>query len=532
MQNKPNMTDGSLALEKRQPKIITIAPSQPNAEMIRVAAYIRVSSASEDQLNSFAAQNRYYTDLIAQNKNWELVDIYMDEGITGTSAVIRKGFQQMLGDCRRGMIDRILVKSISRFARNTTDCLTAIRELRSLGVRVTFEKEGLDTQKMSSEMLTAIHATFAQSESESISSNMRWSCQKRMKDGTFISGSTPLGYSLVDRGLKTNQDIHLVRMIFDKFLSGENSNKIADELTELGVPSPTGSPRWHSPSILYILRNEKYMGDTLLQKNYSTASFPHIHRKNQGEQPKYYIANTQEAIISEEDFRKVQELLDRRSELRQSRHHGPQAFTRRIICGNCGSPFRKRICSGTCYWSCIKHLRDKQECTISQIPEAQIEAAFLALYWKLKQNGAAILQELLQNLLSVQSRKMLWSQDIIQLNRDISDLCSQRSLLTTLKQQGIVDPDIYISQLNELKVQIDTAKRQRSSLLDQENDQSMNLTREMIDSLEDGPELLTEFDSDLFTDLIEQIIVDSKDRVRFRLRNGLELTENIERTSR
>ena len=191
-------TDGSLALNT-VPRIITIpAAEQSGPQRLRVAAYCRVSSDSADQLNSFAAQNAYYTALIAENPDWELVDIYADRGITGTSADKREDFQRLLADCKRGRIDKILVKSISRFARNTKDCLKATRELKEIGVGVCFEEQNIDTSRVSGEMMTAIFAALAQKESESISENMRMSYKRRMERGEFLTCKAPFGYRLVD----------------------------------------------------------------------------------------------------------------------------------------------------------------------------------------------------------------------------------------------------------------------------------------------------------------------------------------------
>ena len=168
--DKKRLVDGTTALAEKRPRVIKIEPAErPQNVRLRVAAYTRVSSDSEDQLNSFAAQNRYYTELISGKAEWRMVDIYADEGITGTSVAKRDDFQRMMADCRRGLIDQILVKSISRFARNTKDCLQNIRELKELGVNVRFEREGIDTVNVSSELITAIYAAFAQKESESIS---------------------------------------------------------------------------------------------------------------------------------------------------------------------------------------------------------------------------------------------------------------------------------------------------------------------------------------------------------------------------
>lgn len=178
-------------------KPIYIPATQPEEELsLRVAAHCRVSTDSDDQLNSFAAQQSHYYDFIHSHDHWELADIYADEGITGTAAVKRDDFQRMLADCRKGRIDKILVKFVSRFARNTTDCLEALRELKALGISVYFEEQNIDTMMASSEMMTAVIASCAQAESESISQNMRWGVQKRMREGTYISSSVPYGYRL------------------------------------------------------------------------------------------------------------------------------------------------------------------------------------------------------------------------------------------------------------------------------------------------------------------------------------------------
>ena len=203
---KTTLTDGALALKQKKHQVITIeATERPCDIQVRVAAYVRVSSNSDDQLNSFAAQTNYYTSLVSSKENWTLVDIYADEGITGTSTEKREDFRRMISDCKKGEIDRILVKSISRFARNTKECLEAVRELKALGVSVCFEKENIDTAKMTGEMLTAMFASLAQAESESISGNMRWSYQKRMQNGRFITNCAPFGYRLKNGTLEVEK---------------------------------------------------------------------------------------------------------------------------------------------------------------------------------------------------------------------------------------------------------------------------------------------------------------------------------------
>ena len=213
-------------------KQIYIPATQPEEEIVlRVAAYCRVSTDSDDQINSFTAQNNHYTEMITAHDRWELVDIYADEGITGTSAKKRKDFQRLLADCRKGRIDKILVKSISRFARNTTECLETIRELKSLGISIFFEEHDIDTKMVSSEMLTAVIASCAQAESESISRNMRWSVQKRMENGTFNTCRAATGFQLSENGLEiAPEEAPVIYGIFADYLQGKNSREIAARL--------------------------------------------------------------------------------------------------------------------------------------------------------------------------------------------------------------------------------------------------------------------------------------------------------------
>ena len=269
------LTDGAAALEEKAYRVIKIeAQEQPQKARLRVAAYTRVSSDSEDQLNSFVAQNRYYNELIAEKPEWSLVDIYADEGITGTSAEKRGDFQRMMADCRRGLIDQILVKSISRFARNTKECLENVRELKELGVNVRFERESINTANVSSELITAIYAAFAQKESESISGNMRWSYQRRMESGAFLPSAMAYGYKIVDKKIEIEPDAALVVCrIFQWYLDGVSKDLIAKRLNAEGIPT-NQNKIWRNSGVHYILTNERYIGDSLWQKSYTTDTFP------------------------------------------------------------------------------------------------------------------------------------------------------------------------------------------------------------------------------------------------------------------
>lgn len=281
-------TDGNLALEQK--KVIVIEAAQrPEAQKLRVAAYCRVSSDSSDQMNSFAAQLNYYTALISGKENWTMVDLYADAGISGTSAKKRPDFQRLLSDCRKGRIDKILVKSISRFARNATDCLETIRELKAIGVGVYFEEQNIDTSNMTGELLTSMFSAIAQKESESISGNMRWSYQRRMQRGTYIPPTLPYGYILNDGAIEIDETrADVIRRIFAEYLAGNSTETIADGLTVDEIPCRYGGTHWNSATIRYIISNEKYTGNSVWQKYYTTDTLPYRHPRNRGQKELYY----------------------------------------------------------------------------------------------------------------------------------------------------------------------------------------------------------------------------------------------------
>lgn len=512
-------------------RVITIpATGQPEEIKLRVAAYCRVSSSSDEQLNSFAAQNRYYTELISGKDNWQLVDIYADEGITGTSIEKRNDFKRMLHDCERGLIDRILVKSISRFARNTTECLETVRLLKARGIRVYFEKENIDTGKVSGEMLTAVFASLAQAESESISKNMRWSYQKRMQMGTYIPSSMPYGYALKDGKITINQDeAAVVHRIYDLYLCGTSKRDIAESLNQQEILNRRHEPWTHS-SILYILSNERYTGDSLWQKTYQTDTLPREQKKNCGEVQQYYAKNTHPPIVSHKEYMAVQSLRSQRT-VSQRPAHPLHIFNKKLLCGNCGATFRRKTDKRETYWMCKSHAENASLCSVAQISETEIVSAFLRLYYKLK-HTPEILQQIMRNLYEVKNCRMLWSPDVVELNKRISEITSQNHTLAVLKQQGLVDPDIFISKTNELAEQLRTLKLEKERLLNSETDDSLSQTQQIIEILRDSPNFLEDFDAELFDELIDKIIVEDNTHLVFRLRNGLELKETIRKAVR
>lgn len=524
-------TNGSLAMA---PRVITIpAASQENTRKLRVAAYARVSSNSEDQKHSFAAQNAYYSKLITDDPNWELADIYADQGITGTSIDKRDDFLRMMEDCRKGRIDRILVKSSSRFARNAKESLEAVRELAALGVSVYFEEQNIDTAQVSGEVLIAMFAALAQRESEAISERVRWSYKVRMSKGRFSTCKAPYGYRLVKDHLEIQEDeVSIIRYIFDRYLAGVSMENIAKEITAMGCPTRDDTPYWQLTSIQYILQNEKYAGDSLSQKKYTTRSFPRQQKINHGEQKQYLAVDSHPAIISREIFQKAQELLDRRSAVIHPRPDIPHPFARKVMCGRCGSFCRRKNCGGSVNWACRKHDKSAAACPNTQVPEEQLKSAFLRLYYKLKHYGADVLTQLISDLHAARTGSLLWSENIVEINKQISDIASQERLLTQLKQQGSVDPDIFISRGNLLAERRRELKLQKERILRSEEDHAIQQTQDMLDVLESGPDWLDDFDEQLFSDMVEKIVVVDNETLCFRLLNGLEVTEKIERTQR
>lgn len=528
--------DASQIQNEKKPEIIFIAPTvKEQPAKLRIAAYARVSSDSDDQENSFAAQVKAYTDLIDLKPDWELVDIYADEGITGTCTDKRDDFLRLMHDCRKGKIDRILTKSISRFSRNSMDCLRAVRELRSLGISIFFEKENIDTATLSEELMLTFFASCAQQESMSISGNMRLGNRMRMKQGVYVASSTPYGYSLADRQLEVDpKEATVVRWIFDSYLSGKNMKEIAGELANKGIPRKDGKTYWSHTAISYILKNERYVGDKLFQKSFSTGALPFRQVKNHGEKDRYYVRNTHPSIISREQFDRTKQLMASRKEQYVkplSGHKYPLSL--HIKCGVCGSTFRRKVTGGKIYWTCCLHYDDKNSCPVTQIPESEIYAAFLRLYHKLKRNYPSVLTPVLEQLQALKEKRQQNNGQLTELNRKISELANQGHVLRGLKDRGILNDAVYLTQAGVLNRKIIALKSEKSRLLEQEgDDNTLTETSSLFDFLEDAPDHLDDFDEALFDNIVDMVVAESNDRLRFRLSNGLELPVAIERTVR
>ena len=342
---------------------ITVIPANPEAKgreakrQLRVAAYCRVSTDDKEQLTSYEAQKTFYTDKIMQNPDWTMAGIFADEGITGTSAVKRPDFLRMIRLCRQRKIDLILVKSISRFARNTVDCLNYIRALKDLGIAVIFEKENINTMDSESEMLITMMGAFAQAESESISHNVRWGIRQAMREGrATVQYKNLYGYGKDEDGnpYVIPEEAEVVRRIYKGFLQGQSIRQIKGWLdTEGSVPRK--GKEWSLSTIENILKSEKYCGDVLLQKTFISDCISRKVIKNVGQLPMYLIQDHHEGIVRRETYRAAQAEFARRSSRRSpnkraaatglSSYTSRYALSDRLVCGECGTLYRR------CTWT-------------------------------------------------------------------------------------------------------------------------------------------------------------------------------------
>ena len=340
---------------------------------LRVAAYARVSSGKDAMLQSLSAQITFYSGLIQRNPDWEYAGVYADEAITGTKAS-RPEFQRLLCDCKAGKIDLILTKSLSRFARNTVTTLQTVRELKECGVDVWFERENIHALSEDGEFMLTLLSAFAQEESLSASENQKWKIRKNFSEGQ-PTPTRMLGYRLVgDRLEVIPAEADVVKRIYSEYLSGSGLTAICKKLMSDGVPTKNGG-QWRESVIRFILTNEKYVGDMLLQKSYVTDHISKKQVRNNGELPQYYVKDAHEPIIDRETFERVQKEMLRRSSARPHTNcvgTTLHEFTGKILCGKCGCKYRrKKLASGKVVWICPTFNRlGKAYCASQQIPDA------------------------------------------------------------------------------------------------------------------------------------------------------------------
>lgn len=364
--------------------------AQTEHEILRVAAYCRVSTDSEEQETSYEAQVKHYTEYINNHEGWTLVSVFADEGISGTSASKREQFQEMIKACENGEVDMVITKSISRWARNTLDSLNYIRKLKALGIPVVFEKEGINTMGASGELLITIMSSLAQQESQSISQNVRMGLQYGFQQGkVMLCHSRFMGYTK-NRGDKAltivPEEAEIVRRIFRDFLEGYSVGEIVKNLEDLGIKTPCGGDKWQHTTVKSMLLNEKFMGDLLLQKSYIEDFLTKKSRKNDGKFPQYYVENAHPPIVPKEVFMRVQGKLMQMEQDRlngeQTRLTTRQALFGKLVCGECGDRYRRYIdkAHGTTVWRCRTRSQKRNACNGRGVTEEEVLTAVVRAF--------------------------------------------------------------------------------------------------------------------------------------------------------
>ena len=500
---------------------------------LRVAAYCRVSTDSDEQMVSLETQKNHYESYIKGNPEWEFAGLYFDEGISGTKKAKRTALLQMMKDCEQGRIDYIITKSISRFARNTTDCLEMVRKLIDLGIFIYFEKENLNTGSMESELMLSILSSLAESESVSISENSKWAIQKRFQNGTFTISYPPYGYKNVDGEMVVEpEQAEVVKFIFAETLAGKSSSAISSELQKRKVPTRKGG-NWTPTTVRGILSNEKYVGDVLFQKTYTDSHFNR--HTNYGERDQYMMQDHHEAIISREDFEAAGLLINQRAAEKgilkgTGKYQNRYPFSGRIICGECGSKFKRRIHNASkvkyAAWCCGQHIDDISKCSMMFIREDAIEQAFVTMMNKLVFGRKQVLKPLLDALRETSRTDGLGR--INELELRLEKNLERRQVLMGLMTKGYLEPALFNQENNELlteAAQMNAEKENLSHAINGELTRTEEVSSLLRFANKEG--MLTAFDGDLFEEYVEQIVVCSRTEIAFHMKCGLILKEGV-----
>ncbi len=532
---------------------VTIIPAKAQTEInrdkyhqLRVAAYCRVSTAQEEQQNSYQVQISYYTDLINKKKEWTLAGIFADEGISGTQTKKRTEFNRMIRMCRNKKIDLVITKSISRFARNTVDCLEYVRQLKDLGIGVIFEKENINTLTMTSEFMIALYGSFAQAESESISKNVSWGKEKAYREGKVaFQYSKLLGYRKGEDGKPeiVPEEAETVKMIYGMFLDGYSMKSIKDILENRDLLTPTGKKTWSESLVRSILQNEKYVGNALLQKTYTVDCISHKVVKNHGERPMYLVSDHHAAIIDRDTYNRVQQELARRSSKRkvsdktiteQGKYSSKYALTELLICGHCGTPYRRTTWASRgkkqIVWRCISRLEHgRRYCPDSPtIKEEQLHKAIIRAinnYYSCRNDIARILKTNIGTVLECQGQE-----EIISIEKKLKEIDKARSDLISLIATSGCDEDKLDSEFEKLYEE-EQSLSERLAMLKSKNQTSAETQAKLdkiIDMIEHEKFELETFDNVLIRKLIECVKVLSKTEILVIFKGGYEVREEIE----
>ncbi len=508
----------------------------------KVAVYCRVSTDRDTQLISLDNQKSHYERLTAAIGNWELTDYYYEKGISGTKKETRPELQRMLHDCESGRIDLILTKSISRFARNTTDCLELVRRLNALGISIYFEKENLNTGDSDSELILSILASLAEEESHSISENCKWAVQKRFQNGSFKLSRPPYGYELQDGKLTVNQEeAQIVRYIYDCVLKGMGTCLIAADLNARQIPTKRGG-RWQPGTIQHIISNEIFMGDLRMQKTWRDSNYKsHI---NCGEQPQYYIKDHHEAIVSREVFASANAANRQRGieknnisgsecQAQEDPHLNRYCFTGKIVCGCCGNIMKRQVVQTAggkrAFWVCRKHLADPSSCDQRKIREDALQNAYITMLNKLSYS---------RNVLLLPYINAVAAEDDRQIQQRLSRIWTKLQVIRTRRDDLVRRYSHGSLTASEFFEKTVACRREESELLREKGITERFFghasSAQTLDNFVSDWKIGTGcFPQSSFCALTDHILVNDRNQVTFVMKCGLRLSETIgsEKTS-
>ena len=523
----------------KQVKVIPAIEARPGAptpagllRKRKVAAYARVSTDSDEQATSYEAQVDFYTRKIQSNPEWKFVEVYADEGVSGTSTKGRDGFNRMVADALAGKIDLILTKSISRFARNTVDTLTAVRDLKAKGVEVYFEKENIYTLDSKGELLITIMGSLAQEEPRSLSQNVTWGKRKRFADGKFsMAYKHFLGYRKGPDGMPevVPEEAEVVREIYARFLGGATPTGIAKLLMAAGVKSPGGKDKWTATNILSILTNEKYKGDALLQKTFTVDFLGHKTKKNEGEVQQWYVSGSHEAIVDPDEWELVQIELARRERLGLS-YRGDTPFSGRIVCADCGGFFGPKVWHSTdryrtVIWQCNGKFHNERKCSTPHLREEDIKDAFVKAYNSLAPIRKAVLQDLETIIASIEGPD--------ELQGEIDEATQQAGLIAAAARDLIsrnastaMPRDEFEREYARLDEKYRAAEARLRELEDRQRSAAGRRAkaRAFANAYRKSSETIDEWDRGLWCLMVEIVMVHRDGSLEFQFRNGLVAT--------
>ena len=505
-----------------------------------MAAYCRVSTDEEEQLTSYEAQRKYYTDKIMSNPEWNMAGIFADEGITGTSTKKREEFNRMIRKCRQKKIDLILTKSISRFARNTVDCLNHIRALKSLGIGVYFEKENINTLSMDTELILTFMGAFAQSESESICANVKWGIRQAMKEGkVHIDFNRLYGYKQNEDGVPEIDESQAaaVQLIFDRYLLGDSLREIVSALETKGTPSPRGKEQWDISAVRSVLTNEKYAGDVLMQKTFKADVMSGKVIKNTGQLPMYLVENNHPAIVSRERFKAVQtEMARRRAAESPSKKNSSTgrtcyaskfALSERLVCGECGTLYRRctwsRKGQKRIVWRCVSRLDyGTQYCHDSPtMEEERLQQAILAALNSVMSPKKTLILRIADAMTEEVVKAPDATMTLGEIRRRLEELEADFEVL--FNQAGAAEQ--HAPRFQEIANEMRSLKEQREKISAQlrNNEAGQEQVHKTTLMLNQADHHLTEWNEDIIRQLIRTVKVIAADRIKVILYDDREI---------